>query len=72
MTIRNFDGWIELDAYCEKYGERKNTVHKRVADGTWERGVIYASPSGSVTYVHEERAKEWLAARPPKGEGVQG
>lgn len=59
----NHDGWIEIDAYCAKYGERKNTVHKRVADGTWPRGEMYSSPSGGVCYVHEERAARWLELR---------
>lgn len=60
MTAPDRDGWIELNAYCEKYGERKNTVHKRVTDGAWPRGEFYSSPSGSVAYVHEPRAREWL------------
>jgi hypothetical protein len=60
MTAREFDGWIEVEAYCAKYGERKNTVHKRVADGTWPRGEFYSTPSGGVGYVHEARAREWL------------
>jgi hypothetical protein len=56
----NRDGWLELDAFCEKYNERKNTIHKRVADGSWERGVLFASPSGGTSFVHEERAVAWL------------
>jgi hypothetical protein len=56
----NRDGWIELDAFCAKYGERKNTVHKRATDGTWPRGVYYSSPSGGTGFVHEERAVAWL------------
>jgi hypothetical protein len=57
------DGWMEIDAYCEKYGQRKNTVQKRVHDGTWPRGLMYASPSGGVAYVHVERCNDWLQAR---------
>lgn len=60
MSAPDRDGWIELEAYCQKYGERKNTVHKRVTDGTWPRGEFYSSPSGNVAYVHEPRARQWL------------
>lgn len=56
-------GWLDLDAYCQKYGERKNTVHKRVTDGLWERGDIFSSPSGGTCYVHEEKARDWLRMR---------
>lgn len=63
MSAQDRDGWIELDAYCEKYGERKNTVHKRVTDGTWPRGEFYSSPSGGVSYVNEAAAVEWLQQR---------
>lgn len=63
MSALDRDGWIELEAYCVKYGERKNTVHKRVADGTWPRGEYYSSPSGGVSYVNEALAAEWLAQR---------
>lgn len=56
------DGWIRLEDYCDKYGERRGTVHKRVTDGAWERGVHFASPNGlgGACFVHEERAKAWL------------
>jgi len=57
------DGWMELDAFCEKYKQRKNTIHKRVADGTWPRGEFFSSPSGGTCYVHVEKATAWLAAR---------
>lgn len=57
------DGWLELEAYCAKYGERKNTVHKRVADGTWIRGEHYSSPSGGTCYVNEAAAAKWLEVR---------
>lgn len=57
------DGWIDLDVYCARYGERKNTVHKRVTDGQWVRGEIYSAPDGGIGFVHEERAQKWLAER---------
>ena len=52
--------WMELNAFCEKFGERRNTVHKRVTDGLWPRGEFYASPSGGVSYIHVRRALDWL------------
>lgn len=70
MSAQDRDGWIELDAYCEKYGERKNTVHKRVTDGTWSRGEFYSSPSGGVSYVNEAAAREWLQQRGKLGEAA--
>ena len=57
------DGWMELDAYCEKYGERANTVHKRVTAGQWQRGVEISTPDGGVSFVNIARAEEWLAKR---------
>lgn len=57
------DGWLEVDAFCAKYKQSKNTIHKRVHDGVWARGEIYASPSGGVAYVHVERALKWLEVR---------
>jgi predicted DNA-binding transcriptional regulator AlpA len=70
VNAPNRDGWIELNDYCQKYGERRNTVHKRVADGTWPRGEFYSSPSGSVSYVHEARAREWLEQQGKLREGL--
>jgi hypothetical protein len=63
MSAQDRNGWIELEAYCEKYGERKNTVHKRVVDGIWPRGEYLSSPSGGVCYVNEPAAREWLLAK---------
>lgn len=56
-------GWMPLDEFCETYHQRKNTILKRVHEGIWPRGVIYASPSGGKAFVHVERAAEWLRAR---------
>ena len=70
MNAPDRDGWIELDAYCEKYGERKSTVHKRVADGGWARGEHYSAPSGGVGYVNEPAARAWLAERGKLAEGL--
>lgn len=55
--------WMRLDTFCAKHEQRPNTVQKRVHDGVWERGVIYANPSGGQGYVHEARAVAWLAAK---------
>ncbi len=63
MSDIDMGGWMPLVAFCEKYEQRQNTVHKRVADGAWERGVVYSSPTGGVGYVHEARAVEWLTKR---------
>lgn len=52
--------WIPLADYCEKYNERRGTIHKRLQDGTWERGVHYSAPSTGEAYVHEQRARTWL------------
>lgn len=57
------DGWMELSAFCEKYGQRANTIHKRVADGVWPRGEFYAAPSGGVGYVNVAKAEEWLSSK---------
>lgn len=54
------DGWMPLAEFCEKYKQRANTIHKRVTDGAWERGVMYSAPDGSSCFVHEERAVAWL------------
>lgn len=54
------EGWITLEAFCEKYGQRANTCQKRVHDGHWPRGEIYSSPSAGRPYIHEERAVAWL------------
>lgn len=56
----NIDGWMTMEAYCEKYGERENTVLKRVTAGQWERGREISTPDGEGTFVHEARAVEWL------------
>jgi hypothetical protein len=53
-------GWIRIEVFCEKHGQRANTVRKRVHDGSWPRGEIYASPEGGQGYIHEARALAWL------------
>lgn len=53
-------GWITLEAYCEKYNERPNTVQKRVHDGQWQRGVHYSRPTGNEAYVHEANVRALL------------
>lgn len=53
-------GWILLEVYCERYGERQNTVQKRVHDGIWERGVHYSRATGHESYIHEPSARKWL------------
>jgi len=55
----NFDGWIPLEVYCEKYGEKKVNVLARVSDGIWPRGEMFAAPDGTMGYVHEQRVLEW-------------
>ncbi len=57
------DGWISLEDWCIKHDERKNTVHKRVTDGAWERGVHYSAPDGGQGFIHEARATEWMGLR---------
>lgn len=54
------NNWIRIDDFCTKYDQRGNTVQKRVHDGVWERGVIYANPTGAQGYIHEQRAVAWL------------
>ena len=60
------DEWIDLDEYCEKYNERRGTVTQRIADGTWERGEEYAIPDGKQAFIHEGRARAWLAEHKPE------
>lgn len=55
--------WIRMDDFCKKYGQRQGTVQKRVADGVWPRGEIYACPTGGTSYIHEARALAWLKER---------
>jgi len=62
-AVTSLDGWMEIDEFCEKYKQRKNTIHKRVGDGIWPRGEMYSSPSGGVSYVHLQKALDWLEAR---------
>lgn len=59
------DGWISLESWCEKYHERRDTVHARVHAGRWVRGVHYSAPDGGSCFVHEARAKAWLDERKP-------
>jgi len=59
----NVDGWIPLDQWCEQYGERKNTVLKRITNEVWLRGEVAATPDGGEVFIHEERAKKWLAQK---------
>lgn len=54
------DGWIPVSEWCLKNDVKIGVVHKRISDGVWERGDIYAAPEGGTGYVHEERAAEWL------------
>jgi len=56
-------GWIPIDEYCRKYGESSGAIKKRVHDGTWERGVHYANPTGGRAFIHEERAAAWLKSK---------
>lgn len=56
----SYDGWLSMEDYCAKYGERENTVLKRVTAGQWERGREISTPDSGGTYVHEERALKWL------------
>lgn len=52
--------WIRVDDFCLKHNQRQNTVQKRVHDGAWKRGEIYACPDGGIGYIHEARALAWL------------
>jgi hypothetical protein len=61
--MANNDGWISLDDWCTMHGERKNTVHKRVTDCAWERGVHYSAPDGGLGFVHQAKAELWMAQR---------
>ncbi len=54
------NGWMPIDVFLKKYDQRRNTVHKRIADGIWPRGVIYSAPDGGAGWIHEERAVRWL------------
>lgn len=40
--------WMRTEIFCEEYGQRVNTVQKRVHDGTWPRGEIYSKDRKSV------------------------
>lgn len=42
--MENAEGWITVEEYCEKTGEKAGTIHKRVFDGVWQRGVHYSVP----------------------------
>lgn len=59
----NDNAWIRIDDFCTKYSQRQNTVQKRVHDGVWARGVVYANPTGSQGYIHEARAVAWLTEK---------
>lgn len=63
--------WIPLADYCERYNERRGTVHKRLQDGVWQRGVHYAAPHTGEAYVNESLAREWLEQhnKLPRGPG---
>ena len=61
--MKEQDGWIRIEDWCLRYDERKNTVHKRVTDGAWERGIHYSAPDGGDGFVHEARARTWLEER---------
>jgi hypothetical protein len=52
--------WVRMDDFCQRHNQIQGTIQKRVHDGVWERGVLYANPTGGVAYVHEERALAWL------------
>lgn len=56
-------GWMLLAEFCAKHNQKVATIHKRVADGAWPRGVIYSCPDGDKSYVHEARALEWEAGK---------
>ncbi len=60
QPVNDTDGWMPIDVFLKKYDQRRNTVHKRIADGIWPRGVIYSVPDGGVGWIHEERAVRWL------------
>jgi len=58
--IREMDGWISAKDWCDRYGERPNTIHVRVSRGIWKRGVHYSAPDAGRFFVHEARCVEWL------------
>lgn len=57
------EDWLPLREWCEKYGDSLGAAHKRVADGTWQRGFHYSSPEGHNAFVHERRCKDWMVVR---------
>lgn len=52
--------WMRIEIFCETYGQRSNTIQKRIHDGIWPRGEFYSNPSGGQGYIHVERALAWL------------
>lgn len=62
-TMLEHDGWIPLAEYCALYSEKPATVHRRVADGIWERGVVFAAPTSTQSYVHLPSAQAWQEKR---------
>ena len=55
--------WITVEAWCLKYSELENTIHKRVSSGAWARGEFYSAPDGGQGYINELRAANWLEQR---------
>lgn len=60
MSTPEINGWITAEDWCEKYHDRRNTIHVRVNKGLWRRGEHYSAPDGGRFYVHEQRCKEWM------------
>jgi hypothetical protein len=57
------DAWVRTSVFCQKHKQQETTVRKRIHDGAWERGVIYACSEGGTGYIHEARALAWIAER---------
>jgi hypothetical protein len=57
-------GWITVEDYCEQTGEKAATIHKRVFDGVWQRGVHFSVPEPrGAGYINVAAAKAWKDSR---------
>jgi hypothetical protein len=68
--MENIEGWVPLAEYCKLTGEKAATVHKRVHDGGWERGVHYSAPADTGSgYVNVAAAEAWRKRKSVQPEG---
>lgn len=66
FSMELMKGWMPLDTYMRLYPEEKrNAIQIRIKRKVWTRGVHYAVPEGSRTWVNAIAIRQWVAGDTP-------